>query len=175
MLGPTADSADKCAFEVVSSPRMEWKARPATRVGAALDERRVIELCERAVRRLAEAVPGVEVGALQRTGNVLRHIAHVGELRLIYEVRREQGGVAWRAADTGEVQLVEDVRSDPDYLASDERVRAEIAAPVHVGADVAFVLDVEFPGRGFSPEEARRVEAEADRLGREAEEAGYSG
>jgi putative methionine-R-sulfoxide reductase with GAF domain len=175
MLGRTADGADKYAFEVVSCPAMKFSTSPSARARGALDERRVIELCEAAVRRLADAVPGVEVGALQRTGNILRHVAHAGELRLIYEVRRDQGGVAWRAADTGEVQLVEDVRSDPDYLASDERVRAEIAAPVHVGADVAFVLDVEFPGRAFSAEEALRVEDEAKRLGREAEEAGYSG
>jgi putative methionine-R-sulfoxide reductase with GAF domain len=71
-------------------------------------------------------------------------------------------------------QLVEDVRSDPDYLASDERVRAEIAAPVSIGGSVAAVLDIEFPGRVFTSAEAGAVEEEANRLARAAGEGGYS-
>lgn len=133
-------------------------------------DRRVIELCQAAVERLAEALPDAEIGGLLRSGEALRHVAHAGKLRVIYEVRREQGGVVWRAADRGELQLVEDVRSDPDYLASDERVRSEIAAPVRVGNEVALVLDVEFPGRVFSQQEARTVEEAAERLGRAVEE-----
>jgi putative methionine-R-sulfoxide reductase with GAF domain len=158
---------------------MQFQARPAARAGqrqVTVDkrERRLIELGETAVQHLAEALPGAEIGGLMRSGNVLRHVAHAGRLRVIYEVRREQGGVAWRAADSGEVQLVEDVRSDPDYLASDQRVRAEIAAPVCVGGDTVFVLDVEFPERVFTSEEARIVEQEAKRVALAAEEGGYS-
>lgn len=134
-------------------------------------ERRVIELCEEAVRRLAEALPDAEIGALMRAGDALRHVAHAGVLRVIYEVRREQGGVAWRAVDTALSQRVEDVRSDPDYLASDERVRSEIAAPVSAGGQVVLVLDVEFPGRVFAVEEAETVENEAESLGHALEEA----
>lgn len=130
-------------------------------------ERRVIQLCERAVERLAEALPDAEIGGLLRTGDALRHVAHAGKLRVIYEVSRKQGGVVWRAAETGEVQLVEDVRSDPDYLASDARVRSEVAAPVAVQSEVALVLDVEFPGRVFHPAEAERIEHEAASLERE--------
>jgi putative methionine-R-sulfoxide reductase with GAF domain len=133
-------------------------------------DRRVIELCQAAVERLAEALPDAEIGGLLRSGEALRHVAHAGKLRVIYEVRREQGGVAWRAAERGELQLVEDVRSDPDYLASDERVHSEIAAPVRVGNEVAFVLDVEFPGRVFSEQEAKTVDEAAERLGRAVEE-----
>jgi hypothetical protein len=77
---------------------VQFKSHPAARAGeqAQVDEsqRRVIELCEVAVQRLAEALPGAEIGCLLRTGDVLRHVAHAGELRVIYEVRREQGGVA---------------------------------------------------------------------------------
>jgi putative methionine-R-sulfoxide reductase with GAF domain len=137
-------------------------------------EHRVIELCQAAVERLAGTLPDAEIGGLMRSGDVLRHVAHAGSLRVIYEVRREQGGVSWRAAETGEVQLVEDVRSDPDYLASDERVRSEVAAPVEVRDQVAFVLDVEFPGRVFTPEEARAVEVEAELLGQAVEADVYS-
>jgi putative methionine-R-sulfoxide reductase with GAF domain len=134
-----------------------------------VDERqqRVIELCGQAVARLSETLSDAEVGGLLRVGNTLRHVAHVGTLRFIYEIPREHGGVAWRAVDTGEVQLVEDVRRDPDYLASDERVRSEIAAPVGPPDAVVAVLDVEFRDRVFSAGEAAQVEAEAARLGQE--------
>jgi putative methionine-R-sulfoxide reductase with GAF domain len=63
------------------------------------------------------------------------------------------------------------VRSDPDYLASDERVRSEVAAPVQASGEVVFVLDVEFPSRVFTADEARTVEEEAMRLGQAVETA----
>ena len=131
-----------------------------------VNERRVIDLCEEAVERLSETLPEAEVGALVREGESLRHVAHAGRLRVIYEVRRDQGGVVWRAVESGQTQLVEDVRGDPDYLASDERVESEIAAPVHAGGDVVLVLDIEFPRRVFTAEEAEAIEAEAARLAR---------
>ena len=140
-----------------------------------MDERqqRVIELCGQAVGRLSEALSGAEVGGLLRAGDTLRHVAHVGTLRFIYEIPREHGGVAWRAVETGEVQLVEDVRRDPDYLASDERVTSEIAVPVGPPDAVLAVLDVEFPDRVFSAAEAAQVEAEAARLWRELADQSY--
>ena len=140
-----------------------------------VDERRehLIELCERAVERLADALPDAEIGGLLLVGDAYRHVAHVGSRRVIYEVPREQGGVVWRAARTGEAQLVEDVRGDPDYLASDAEVRSEIAAPVRADDEVALVLDVEFPGRVFEPDEAEHVQSEAARLERELERERY--
>jgi putative methionine-R-sulfoxide reductase with GAF domain len=134
-----------------------------------VDERqqRVIELCGQAVARLSESLSDAEVGGLLRVGDALRHVAHVGTLRFIYEIPREHGGVAWRAVDTGELQLVEDVRRDPDYLASDQRVTSEIAAPVGPPDAVVAVLDVEFADRVFSAVEAAEVEAEAARLWQE--------
>jgi putative methionine-R-sulfoxide reductase with GAF domain len=135
-------------------------------------ERTLIELSEQAVRRLSAALPDAEIGGLLRVGNALRHVAHAGNLRVIYEVRREQGGVVWRAADTGEIQLVEDVRSDPDYLASDAEVRSEVAAPVRARGKVVAVIDVEFPGRVFTAEEAERIRDETARF--EDELAGYA-
>ena len=64
----------------------------------------------------------------------------------------------------GKPQLVEDVRHDPDYLATDERVRSEVAIPVQLDEDTLLVLDAEFTERTFTPEEAEAVEAEAARL-----------
>jgi hypothetical protein len=125
---------------------------------------RIEELLEDAVRRLAARLGDVEVGGLQRFGDALRHVSHSGSLRLIYEVPREEGGVVWRAATTGQAQLVEDVRSDPDYLTSDACVLSEIAYPIARAGEVVAVLDVEFPGRVYTAEDAEAVRAEADRL-----------
>jgi hypothetical protein len=123
----------------------------------------VTELCRQAVRRLAERLPGTHVSCHLRVGDALRVIASEGDLRLIYEVQREQGSLSWRAIETGEAQLVEDVRRDPDYLTRDGSVRSEVAVPL-TGDDAALVLDVEFTGRTFAPEEAEAVQAEAARL-----------
>jgi putative methionine-R-sulfoxide reductase with GAF domain len=127
----------------------------------------ISRVCDESVRRLAADLDGVEVGCLFRFGDVLRHVAHTGRLHLIYEIPSEQGGVVWRAAHHGELQLVEDVSSDPDYLAADESVRSEIAAPVRSGSAVVAVLDVEFPGRVFDQVAIAAVQAEAERLGSE--------
>jgi putative methionine-R-sulfoxide reductase with GAF domain len=127
----------------------------------------ITKVCDESVKRLAAALESVEIGCLFRFDDVLRHVAHTGRLHLIYEIPSEQGGVVWRAAHHGELQLVEDVRSDPDYLAADESVRSEIAAPVRSGSSVIAVLDVEFPGRVFDENAIAVVRAEAERLGAE--------
>jgi putative methionine-R-sulfoxide reductase with GAF domain len=133
-------------------------------------EERLTEVCHQAVVRLGARVPVAHAYCHLLVGEALRVIASRGELRLIYEVRRGQGGICWRAVETGEPQLVEDVRRDPDYMASDERVLAEIAVPVAHRA-TTLVLDAEFTGRTFTPEEAEIVLEEAARL--EAELAAY--
>lgn len=135
--------------------------------GPAQREENVIELARQAVERLSARLPGTHVYCHMRVGNALRVVASVGGLRLIYEVSRDQGGICWRAVDSGKPQLVEDVRHDPDYLASDERVRSEVAYPVQGGDETLLVLDVEFTERTFEPEEAAAVEAEAARLASE--------
>ena len=124
----------------------------------------VTELCRQAVERLAARLPGAQVYCHLRVGDAIRVIASEGGLRLIYEVRREQGGICWRAAETGEAQLVEDVRRDPDYMATDASVSSEVAVPVDCGDDTTVVLDAEFTDRTFSPDEAEAVLAEAARL-----------
>ena len=122
------------------------------------------EVCGQSVQRLAALLPRTQVYCHLRVGEALRVVASEGGLRLIYEVRREQGGICWRAAETRKPQLVEDVRRDPDYMTTDENVRSEVAVPVAGADDALFVLDVEFIGRVFSAEEAEAVQAEAARL-----------
>ena len=127
----------------------------------------VIELCRQAVERLSRRLPEAQLYCHMRVGDALRVVAAEGRLRLIYEVRQSQGGICWRAVGTGEPQLVEDVRSDPDYMATDERVRAEIAVPVALDDEIVFVLDAEFADRSFTPAEAEAMESEAAALARE--------
>jgi GAF domain len=127
-------------------------------------ERDIVAGCERAVLRLGEVLGDPEISCLVRDGDVLRNLAHRSRLRLIFEIPREQGGISWRALERGEPQLVKDVRSDPDYLTSDESIVSEVAAPVRVDGDVVAVLDVEFPGRVFRAEDVAWIGAEAERL-----------
>ncbi len=57
-------------------------------------------------------------------------------------------------------------------MATDERVRSEVAVPLAGGHDTVLVLDAEFTERTFSADEAEAVKAEAVRL--EAELAGQA-
>ncbi len=106
-------------------------------------------------------MPDAQLYCHMRVGDGLRVVAAEGGLRMIYEVRQSQGGICWRAVETGEPQLVGDVRSDPDYMATDERVRGEIAVPVALDDEIVVVLDAEFADRSFTAEEAQAMEAEA--------------
>ena len=124
----------------------------------------VTEICGQVVERLAAELPDAHVYCHLRVGNALRVMASKSGARLIYEVRREQGGICWRAAETREPQLVEDVRRDPDYMTTDERVCSEVAVPIVGGHDTLLVLDAEFPDRVFTAEEADAILAAADRL-----------
>ena len=137
--------------------------RPVAQTPVERDES-VTEVCRQALERLGDELPEAQLSCHLRVGDALRVIASEGGLRLIYEVRRGQGGICWRAAETREPQLVEDVQRDPDYMATDERVRSEIAVPVAGGHETLLVLDAEFPDRPFTREEAQAVLAEASRL-----------
>jgi putative methionine-R-sulfoxide reductase with GAF domain len=127
----------------------------------------VIELCRQAVDRLSLRLPGAQLYCHMRVGDALRVVAAEGRLRMIYELKQSQGGICWRAVETRESQLVEDVRSDPDYIATDERVRAEIAVPLALDDEIVLVLDAEFSDRSFTAEEAEAMESEAAALASE--------
>jgi putative methionine-R-sulfoxide reductase with GAF domain len=132
-----------------------------------LDEREsaIQASCDESVARLQDAVDGADITCVLRTGpNVLRMVAHRGSLRQIYEFPRHLGGVIWRAADRDATQVVADVKTDPDYIAVDTRVRSEIAAPVRAGGSVVAVMNVETAERGFTDDDVRAVEAECERL-----------
>jgi len=52
-------------------------------------------------------------------------------------------GVSGRCARTGEPQLIMDVDADPDYVASDEFIRAEYCVPISQNDEILGVLNVE--------------------------------
>jgi putative methionine-R-sulfoxide reductase with GAF domain len=133
-------------------------------------EKAIEACCDYSVARLRDAVPAADITFVLKTGaNVLRMVAHRGGLRQIYEFPRNLGGVIWRAADSDETQVVEDVMIDPDYIAVDTSVWSEIAAPVRARGSVVAVMNVETAERDFTDEDVRVVEEEAARLGRELE------
>lgn len=133
-------------------------------------EKAIEACCDDSVARLRDAVPAADITCVLKTGpNVLRMVAHRGSLRQIYEFPRNLGGVIWRAADSDETQVVDDVMTDPDYIAVDTSVCSEIAAPVRARGSVVAVVNVETAERDFTDEDVRVVEEEAARLGRELE------
>ena len=126
--------------------------------------------CDEAVARLREAVPVADITCVLRIRpDVLRMVAHRGNLRQIYEFPRHLGGVIWRAAELGETQVVDDVATDPDYIAVDSSVRSEIATPVRAGGSVVAVMNVETAARAFTDDDVRTVEAETAHLAEELE------
>jgi diguanylate cyclase (GGDEF)-like protein len=52
-------------------------------------------------------------------------------------------GVVGRVMRTGKVQLIKDVRQDPDYRSANDTVRSEISAPLFAGGDLIGVLNLE--------------------------------
>jgi diguanylate cyclase (GGDEF)-like protein len=63
-------------------------------------------------------------------------------------------GVVGRAAKTGEVQLVQNVGTDPDYVPGDARVVSEIAAPMVLDGVLLGVLNIE----SMAPEPLDRID-----------------
>jgi diguanylate cyclase (GGDEF)-like protein len=56
-------------------------------------------------------------------------------------------GVVGRAARSHEIQLIQDVTRDPDYVAGDHRVVSEIAAPMILDGTLLGVLNIESTAR----------------------------
>jgi len=61
----------------------------------------------------------------------------------IFDGMVTEAGVIGRAFRSGETVLIPDVRKVPEYLSMVQAVRAEVAVPLKVGADVVGVLNVE--------------------------------
>ena len=116
--------------------------------------------------RVLQALPrytGVYLYALEGDALVLR--AHAG--RDTEHVRIPLGrGLCGLSARTGQAVVVDDVKSDPRYLACNLETRSEIVVPVRRGERYLAQIDVDsdFPAafgagdRAFLGEVARRLE-----------------
>jgi diguanylate cyclase (GGDEF)-like protein len=135
--------------------------RRRSRQIAGLEEVSRLLVTAGATRELLEQVTDVMV---QRFGyaQAVIFVAERGRLRLGAQRGYDEDmsgfdpstGVVGRAARTREVQLVQDVRQDPDYVVGDERVVSEIAAPMILDGTVLGVLNIE----STAPEPLDRID-----------------
>ncbi len=81
-------------------------------------------------------------------------------------------GICGAAASSGKTVIVDDVRSDPRYLACSVETKSEIVVPVFVGGQVAGELDIDshFPA-AFGFEDRELVEYCAQLVGKRLEQA----
>jgi L-methionine (R)-S-oxide reductase len=81
-------------------------------------------------------------------------------------------GICGAAASTGETVVVDDVHSDPRYLACSIETRSEIVAPIRVHGKVVGELDIDsHQPAAFRDEDRNLVEACAELVGRYMERA----
>jgi L-methionine (R)-S-oxide reductase len=81
-------------------------------------------------------------------------------------------GICGAAASTGETVIVDDVNSDPRYLACSIETKSEIVAPVTVDGKVAGELDIDsHQHAAFRGDDQKLVEACAALVGRYMERA----
>ncbi|PYX89283.1 MAG: diguanylate cyclase, partial [Acidobacteria bacterium] len=75
-------------------------------------------------------------------------------------------GICGAAAASGKTVIVDDVNSDPRYLACSIETKSEIVVPIYVNGRVAGELDVDshFPA-AFTPEDRELVEYCASLVG----------
>ncbi len=83
-------------------------------------------------------------------------------------------GICGAAASSGKTVVVDDVRSDPRYLACSVETKSEIVVPVFVRGQVAGELDIDshFPA-AFSVEDRELVEYCAQLVGKRLEQTSY--
>jgi GAF domain-containing protein len=106
------------------------------------------------------------------TGDKLRPVAASGSQTLEVMMRKigdlnlaatRPAGIIGRAALTGQLQNVEDVVFDADYIAFGEATRSELAVPIMIGGRVIGVINVESPIiAAFSDEDVRAIKSLAD-------------
>lgn len=71
-----------------------------------------------------------------------------------------RNGIMWRAFDSGNPTLVENVQEDPDYLPSHETTRSELVVPIILEREVVGVINVEHSEYdAFDEENTKALEA----------------
>lgn len=132
------------------------------------------ELMRTLAQRLSEAVPKFHwVGFYmidRRDPKVLVLGPYVGAPTPHIRIPLDQG-ICGAAASSGQTVVVDDVRSDPRYLACSLETRSEIVAPVYAKGTVVGELDIDsHTPAAFTPGDRRLVERCAALVGRYLEE-----
>jgi len=131
------------------------------------------ELMQKIVSRLAQ-IPNfnwvgfymIEHGRAGETGPMLVLGPFVGADTPHKRIPLNQG-ICGAAASTGETVVVDDVHSDPRYLACSIETKSEIVAPIRVGAQVVGELDIDSHSpAAFGPAERTLVESCAELVGK---------
>jgi len=125
------------------------------------------QACSSAMEVIAEnthfSCPSVYL--LDRRSDSLRLAAFAGYIPSIATIRRGEG-ICGRALATGEIQLVEDVTLDADYIAGKEDTASELSIPLLWHGTLLGVLDVQSPKkRAFQKEDVRFLRLLAAVLG----------
>lgn len=104
----------------------------------------LIDVLQATVAMLANTLGYKRVAIFLREGDMLFQAVQVGydPARCLLRLSLQQG-VVGRAARLAETQFVQDVVTDPDYMAADEDVRSEIAMPLLREGKVVGVINVE--------------------------------
>jgi len=83
-------------------------------------------------------------------------------------------GICGAAASTGKTVVVDDVKTDPRYLACSLETKSEIVVPVFVHGEVAGELDIDSHfAAAFTPEDCRLVEYCAELVGKRLEKGSH--
>lgn len=109
-------------------------------------DKTLVELAQAVVGETARVVPSASSALLlvDATGERLQLIAHVGYTDSVEGLELTvQSGITGRCVRSGEIQIVDDVRSDPDYVPGVDGARCEVALPLEVHGRIIGVLDVE--------------------------------
>lgn len=136
-------------------------------IAGSLSRERILET---AVRRIHEAFRFslVMIGVPDRESQTERTLAVAGPepSRLLREDYPLGTGITGRAMREKRTMLVDDVQSDPDYVAVLESTRCEVAIPILAGEEVYAVLNVESEeARAFGKAEVLTLETLADGIG----------
>jgi putative methionine-R-sulfoxide reductase with GAF domain/predicted transcriptional regulator len=117
---------------------------------------------------LQSIIPTDMVALAVVEGNVLRSVSTIGR-RVIMDLSLNQTSINGRAVRTGQTQLVNDTRKDPDYFPGDGgdsfTMLSELCIPlIHEGKALGTInFESRQPGR-FTSEEAEAAEAFAEEI-----------
>jgi L-methionine (R)-S-oxide reductase len=126
-----------------------------------------IEAMERAVRILKEAMPSYSwLGIYLLEGDELVLGPFVGKPSPHTRIPLDQG-ICGAAASAAQTIIVDDVNTDPRYLACSIDTRSEIVVPIMAGDRVLGEIDIDSDTpAAFGPSDRDLLEAVADHLSR---------